>query len=60
MSKLFPKGTAHKPSEADPLIWKNWAEFKKLAVSLNHSTDDFQEKAAKNGRQNGAQVLAAR
>ena len=44
MSKLFPKGTAHKPSEADPSIWKNWDEFKKMAVSLNHSTDEFRAK----------------
>ena len=44
MSKLFPKGTAHKPSEADPAIWKNWAEFKKMAVSLNHSIDEFRAK----------------
>ena len=44
MSKMFPRGTAHKPSEADPMIWKNWEEFKKLAVILNHSTDDFRAK----------------
>ncbi len=47
MSKLFPKGTNHKPSEADPAIWKNWDEFKKMAVSLNHSTDEFRAKLPK-------------
>ena len=41
MTRLFPKGTAHKPSEADPEIWNNWAEFDKMALQLNHSTDDF-------------------
>ena len=44
LTMLFPKGTAHKPSEADPLIWKNWEEFKRLAVLLNHSTDQFRAK----------------
>ncbi|MCP4933155.1 MAG: cytochrome c [bacterium] len=44
MSKLFPKGTAHKPSEADPAIWKNGAEFKKMTISLIHSIDEFRAK----------------
>ncbi len=44
MSKLFPEGTGQKPSEADPSIWTNWDEFKKMAVSLNHSTDEFRAK----------------
>ena len=48
MSKLFPKGSTRKPSEADPAIWKNWDEFRKMAVSLNHSTDEFRAKLPKN------------
>ena len=47
MTKLFPKGTAHKPSEADPAIWNNWSEFEKMALQLNHSTDDFRAKLPK-------------
>ena len=47
MSKLFPKGSTRKPSEADPAIWKNWDEFKKMAVSLNHETDEFRAKLPK-------------
>ncbi len=44
MTKLFPKGTGHKPSEADPVIWKDWAAFEKQAMALNHSTDRFRAK----------------
>ncbi len=47
MTKLFPKGTAHKPSEADLAIWTSWSEFDKLALQLNHSTDDFRAKLGK-------------
>jgi len=39
LTKLFPKGSHHKPSEADPAIWQNWSEFKKLALALNKASD---------------------
>ena len=44
MTKLFPKGSTQKPSEADPAIWKDWSAFEKMAIALNHSTDEFRTK----------------
>jgi len=31
---LFPKGSVKGPSEATPAIWKNWAEFQRIAKDL--------------------------
>ncbi|WP_372830639.1 cytochrome c [Pontibacterium sp.] len=31
MTTLFPKGSAHSPSEAKPNIWQEWERFEKLA-----------------------------
>lgn len=35
LTKLFPKGSIHKPSEALPAIWKDWDQFKTLANNLS-------------------------
>ena len=50
MSRMFPTGSGHKPSEADPMIWKNWDEFEKMARSLNHATDDFRAVLPETGK----------
>ncbi len=34
MIKTFPEGTNKKPSEALPIIWEDWDEFKSLANKL--------------------------
>lgn len=34
MTALFPEGSAHEPSEARPVIWKDWEQFKALAQDL--------------------------
>jgi len=34
MTKLFPKGSLKKPSEAKPEIWQDWAAFKELSKRL--------------------------
>ena len=34
MIKMFPEGTNRKPSEALPIIWEDWDEFKSLAKKL--------------------------
>lgn len=34
ITKLFPEGSIHGPSEALPLIWKDWERFKDLAAQL--------------------------
>jgi len=47
MTKMFPRGSAHKPSEADPAIWSNWTEFKKLASQLNRQSADFRARLPK-------------
>jgi cytochrome c556 len=36
-TKLFPKGSEGAPSEASPLIWKDWAAFEKIADDLKES-----------------------
>ena len=35
LTKLFPKGSAGKPSEAKAIIWDNWEEFSALAEQLH-------------------------
>ena len=34
MTKMFPEGTNKKPSEALPVIWQDWDEFKAIADEL--------------------------
>ncbi|MEK9905643.1 MAG: cytochrome c [Rhodospirillales bacterium] len=36
-TKLFPKGSEGAPSEASPLIWKDWGAFEKIADDLKES-----------------------
>lgn len=45
MVKLFPKGSNQHPSEADPVIWTKWQEFKELAEALKVKTDLFRQRA---------------
>jgi cytochrome c556 len=35
ITALFPEGSAHEKSRAKAEIWKNWAEFEKLAGALH-------------------------
>ncbi len=46
MVKLFPKGSLEKPSDARPLIWRQWPDFKRrirefgaLAAELEVAAD---------------------
>ncbi len=48
MTKLFPEGSMHKPTEARPEIWTDWDRFKELADLLLTFADGL-EKAADNG-----------
>ncbi|GGB92659.1 hypothetical protein GCM10011352_18400 [Marinobacterium zhoushanense] len=48
MTKLFPEGSAHGPSEAKPEIWQEWDRFQSLADQLKRYTSAL-EKAADNG-----------
>lgn len=41
MLKLFPEGSHEKPSEADPVIWKSWADFTAVAGDLETMTGQF-------------------
>lgn len=34
MTKLFPKGSLNKPSEAKPAIWQDWAAFEDLSKKM--------------------------
>lgn len=34
LTKLFPEGSNHKPSEAKPEIWTDWDHFARLAAQL--------------------------
>lgn len=51
--KLFPKGSAHKPSEALPKIWSDWDRFKNLAMRLEILSDGL-ARAAENAPGQGA------
>ena len=39
ITKLFPEGSIHGPSEALPEIWKDWERFKDIAVQLEKDAD---------------------
>lgn len=48
LTKLFPKGSDHKPSEALPEIWTDWDQFQALAKRLEILGEGL-AKAAPNG-----------
>ncbi len=48
LTKLFPVGSTHEPSEARPEIWQNWSDFTALAEQLNSYATGL-EMAADNG-----------
>ncbi|KUJ85176.1 cytochrome C [Ruegeria marisrubri] len=48
LTKLFPEGTAGKPSEAKPEIWQDWDTFSDLAEQL-HTYAEGLALAADNG-----------
>jgi len=48
LTKLFPEGSLHKPSEAREEIWTNWDEFKALSAQLGLVSQGLQA-AAENG-----------
>lgn len=39
LTKLFPKGSGHEPSEALPKIWTDWEQFEQLAKRLEILSD---------------------
>lgn len=42
MTKLFPKGSLHPPSEAKAEIWQDWARFEQAARELGVAAKDFE------------------
>ena len=42
MTKLFPNGSLHPPSEAKPDIWRDWAKFEQEARDLGVAAKDFE------------------
>ncbi|MBV1788066.1 cytochrome c [Marinobacterium sp. D7] len=52
MTKLFPEGSVHGPSEAKPEIWQEWDRFQSLAEQLKRYSRAL-EKAADNGMASG-------
>jgi len=51
LTKLFPEGSDHDPSEAEPEIWSNWPEFVQYSDKLNLFAVALSE-AAGNGLSN--------
>jgi cytochrome c556 len=57
LTKLFPKGSTHKPSEALPKIWTDWRTFKKLADQLSSYASSLEAAAGnKAGMAHGAMM----
>ncbi|TCK02353.1 c-type cytochrome [Marinobacterium mangrovicola] len=53
MTRLFPEGSVHGPSEAKPEIWQEWDRFESQAAQLQRYSEAL-EKAADNGRASAA------
>ena len=49
LTKLYPEGSLHKPSEARPEIWSDWERFSALAEQLTDYAKALEE-AADNGK----------
>jgi cytochrome c556 len=49
LTKLFPKGSLHKPTEALPAIWKDWDQFKTLANNLSAFATSLEAAAGNSG-----------
>ncbi|WP_171182114.1 cytochrome c [Ruegeria sp. HKCCD8929] len=58
LTKLFPKGSDDKPSEAKPAIWRDWDAFSELAEQL-HAYSEGLALAAGNGLMMSGSALGA-
>lgn len=45
MTKLFPKGSLHPPTEAKPEIWQDWSAFEQAARELGAAAEDLEAAA---------------
>jgi cytochrome c556 len=48
MTKLFPEGSLHKPSEAKAEIWEQWQNFEKIAMNLERLGQALHDGAGNN------------
>ena len=55
LTKLYPEGSLHKPSEARPKIWSDWERFSALADQLTDYAKALEE-AADNGKTSSSSV----
>jgi cytochrome c556 len=51
LTKLFPKGTGHKPSEALPAVWQEWDRFSAYAKDLQSYAETLEAAADNPGGQ---------
>ena len=49
LTKLFPEGSLHAPSEASPKIWQDWAGFQSIAADLNEAAAILSNLSKDNG-----------
>jgi cytochrome c556 len=48
IAHLFPPGSTQKPTDARTTIWKNWADFERLAASLEAESKKLANASADN------------
>ncbi len=59
LTKLFPKGSLQKPTEAKPEIWQNWTEFEADATRLKDYAEALEVVAARKSEEAEASGMIA-